>query len=61
MPKCAYCRHANLISGGEEIFCLKKGLTEPNDNCKAYFYDPLKRVPKVQGIGKDYEPEDLKL
>ena len=60
-PACAYCAHARQISGGAEIFCIKKGVCKPEDSCRRYSYDPLKRVPKACGIGRDYSPEDFKL
>lgn len=58
---CGYCQNARLLSGGSEVFCMKKGLRSLNDTCRAYSYDPLKRVPKVKDIGRDYDPEDFKL
>ena len=60
-PACSYCAHARPISGGTEIFCMKKGLREPDDNCRSYSYDPLKRTPQVRDIGRDYRPEDFKI
>ncbi len=61
IPKCGYCLNAKSISGGKEFFCLKKGLMVYDDFCKAFKYDPLKRTPKVKGIGRDFDPSDLKL
>ncbi|MBO5912057.1 MAG: hypothetical protein J6Q76_01125 [Clostridia bacterium] len=60
-PKCAYCLYGKPLSGGEEVFCVKKGLVDPFDACRKYKYDPLKRVPKPKDIGRDYNPEDFKL
>lgn len=60
-PACAYCKNGRPISGGKEVFCRKKGLVPPNDSCRAYKYDVLKRDPKVKIIGKDYVPEDFVL
>ena len=59
-PSCAYCRHGRAISDGE-IFCMKKGVVEPFDTCRAYRYDVLKRVPEVKDIGRDYKAEDFKI
>ncbi len=61
IPKCGYCLNAKAISGGKEFFCLKKGLMSYDDFCKSFKYDPLKRTPKHKGIGRDFDPEDLKL
>ncbi len=58
---CGYCQNARLLSGGSEVFCMKKGLRTVNDYCRSYEYDPLKRTPKVKDIGRDYSPEDFKL
>ena len=60
-PMCAYCRYGKPLSGGEEVFCVKKGLVDPFDACRKYKYDPLKRVPKPKDIGRAYRPEDFKL
>lgn len=61
MPRCAYCLKGQAISGGEEIFCIKKGITAPNDSCKGFKYDPLKRVPVTKDIGRDYKPSDFEI
>lgn len=61
IPKCGYCLNAKSISGGKEFFCLKNGLMSYDDFCKGFKYDPLKRIPKAKGIGRDFDPEDLKL
>ena len=58
---CGYCSNARLLSGGAEVFCMKKGLKSLHDSCRRYEYDPLKRVPTVKDIGRDYNPEDFKL
>ncbi len=60
-PKCAYCLNGRPLSGGKEVFCLKNGICDPSDYCRKYSYDPLKRVPKVKDIGRDYNPSDFKL
>ena len=58
---CGHCQNARLLSGGSEVFCMKKGLRTVTDFCRSYEYDPLKREPKVKDIGRDYNPEDFKL
>ena len=43
-PRCAYCkRGANLDE--ELVMCMKKGIVSPAGACRAFQYDPLKRVP----------------
>ncbi len=61
VPKCAYCLKGCLLSGDEEVFCLKKGITESSDSCKSFKYDPLKRVPASKDIGREYKPSDFVL
>lgn len=60
-PQCAYCLKGHTISGGEEIFCIKKGITAPSGSCKGFKYDPLKRVPVTKDIGRDYKPSDFEI
>lgn len=43
-PRCAYCRKGRTISE-EEVACVKKGIVAPEDHCRAFVYDPLRRVP----------------
>ena len=43
-PRCAYCkRGANL--GEDRVMCLKNGIVPAGGSCRAFRYDPLKRVP----------------
>ncbi|MBR4546107.1 MAG: hypothetical protein IKO14_09085 [Oscillibacter sp.] len=43
-PHCAYCEHAALVNNAE-LVCAKHGTVSPEHHCKAFRYDPLKRVP----------------
>jgi len=43
-PHCAYCAHGAQLDG-ESILCRKRGIVAPGDSCRAFRYDPLKRVP----------------
>ncbi len=61
MPQCAYCLKGQPLSGGEDIFCIKKGVTTPSGSCKGFKYDPLKRVPALKDIGRDYKPSDFEI
>ena len=41
---CSYCLYgANLDE--DQILCSKKGIRSPDDKCRKFKYDPLKRVP----------------
>lgn len=57
-PNCAYCEHAERVNGyggraddnGRRVSdtgltCAKRGNVTPEGACKAFRYDPLKRVP----------------
>ena len=43
-PRCAYCQRGQLINE-REVACVKKGIVNMEDHCRAFKYDPLKRVP----------------
>ena len=43
-PRCAYCQRGQLINE-REVACVKKGSVNMEDHCRAFKYDPLKRVP----------------
>lgn len=42
---CAYCAHAGS-AGKERMICVKRGIVSPQDQCRAFSYDPLKRMPR---------------
>ncbi len=43
-PRCAYCKRGEFLDE-EQIICVKKGVVSPAGACRAFRYDPLKRVP----------------
>jgi len=43
-PCCIYCKKGSPISE-KEVACLKKGIVPSEGHCRAFRYDPLKRVP----------------
>ena len=43
-PRCAYCQKGTLINE-QEVACLKRGVVPMAGSCRAFRYDPLKRVP----------------
>lgn len=45
-PRCAYCERGTQLDE-EKILCAKKGVVSPAGNCRAFKYDPLKRVPPL--------------
>ena len=43
-PRCAYCRRGQQIND-REVACVKRGIVPVEHHCRAFRYDPLKRVP----------------
>ena len=43
-PRCAYCRRGQQIND-REVACVKRGIVPVEHQCRAFQYDPLKRVP----------------
>ena len=43
-PRCAYCKRGAALEGGE-VACIRKGIVSAAGSCRAFRYDPLKRVP----------------
>ena len=60
-PSCAYCLHGreSLVEG--EILCKRHGVTNEQDSCRHYRYDPLKRTPRTPKISDQYDPEDFSI
>ncbi len=59
--KCEYCIHGNRLKFANEIICKKRGVTDIDDCCHSYKYDPLKRVPVRVKFENGYREEDFKL
>ena len=43
-PRCAYCQRGTELEE-EKILCAKRGVVDRAGHCRAFRYDPLKRVP----------------
>ena len=43
-PRCAYCQRGTQLDE-EKMLCAKKGVVSRGGSCRAFRYDPLKRVP----------------
>ena len=43
---CAFCRFAQPVTDRDEMLCRKKGIVPGEYSCRAFIYDPLKRVPR---------------
>lgn len=48
-PQCAYCQRGKTVDPNT-VLCRKKGVTQPEDSCPAFRYDPLKRVPPAPAV-----------
>lgn len=60
-PHCAYCERGERVSD-TEIRCAKRGGVAPGDSCKAFRYDPLKRIPpRPASLRRKFKPEDFSL
>lgn len=53
---CAYCVHSGKLNE-EKCLCIKKGVVDPDDSCRKFKYDPLKRTP-VRQKAKDFSECD---
>ena len=43
-PRCGYCQWGTSLDEGQ-VACPKKGVVSAGGHCRAFRYDPLKRVP----------------
>jgi len=59
---CAYCIHGTKADE-DLILCTKKGMKEPDDSCRKFKYDPIKRIPhKIKPLDfSKYDKEDFSL
>ena len=59
-PDCSYCEHGAKKSDGS-YSCAQNRTMPFKGGCKAFRYDPLKRVPKAGPKLPAYSPEDFSL
>jgi len=43
-PRCAYCARGARLDD-ETVACARRGVVPAGNACRAFRYDPLKRVP----------------
>ena len=43
-PRCAYCERGAALDE-KSVLCKKKGIVSAAGQCRAFKYDPFKRVP----------------
>ncbi len=58
VPDCSYCDNAVFELG---IFTCKKSRHIENNQCRAFSYNPLLRVPRKVSLYGEYNAEDFKL
>lgn len=58
---CVYCIHAKPSAYTDEIFCIKKGVTDKFSSCRHYKYDVFKRTPKKSDLADGYSSEDFEI
>ena len=61
-PRCSYCVFGTATDQGDVILCPKKGVLAPDDSCKKFAYDPLKRTPlRPKAAPEGFAKEDFYL
>lgn len=60
-PKCEYCRFGKISADQTAILCPRKGVTEMDDVCKKFKYDPCKRSPHPAAQLQQFSAEDFSL
>lgn len=59
-PACEYCSHVVRAADGS-LRCTRRGAVQPFDHCRAFSYDPLRRVPRRRPQLPTISPDDFKL
>lgn len=61
-PRCAYCVKGSLLEE-DKILCSKKGVVPASGSCRAFCYDPLKRVPPKPAVlnADKHSPDEFRL
>lgn len=60
-PACEYCLRGRMMKAEKMVLCEKKGVVDPQHSCRAFRYDPLKRVPREAPRLMQFSEEDFKL
>lgn len=61
-PRCAYCVKGRALDDGQ-VACPRKGVMSAGSSCRAFQYDPLRRVPPrpVKLNSGGWKDEDFRL
>lgn len=59
---CSYCAYG-VKQDDTTILCSKKGKKKPEDQCRRFCYDPIKRIPpKPKALNfEQYKDDDFSL
>ena len=60
-PTCRLCVHGRLTKDKQVVLCLHRGVTAPDDRCRKFCYDPLRRVPFRNPQIETFSKEDFSL
>ena len=60
-PACIYCRFGRVNGEGDRVFCSKKGIVDALGSCRAFDYDPIKRIPKKIKLENDLTEKDFEI
>ena len=59
---CNLCEYGHFDSEKKGFMCMLKGeVTNEDDSCKKFRYDPLKRTPDTVKLRSDFSEEDFSL
>lgn len=58
--QCSLCEIGRPGPDGKSVLCVKKGVMAPEDRCRHFRYDPLKREP-VLPPRQEHDPDEFKL
>ena len=60
-PRCAYCAQSRPLDENN-VLCRRKGPMALTESCRAFRYDPLRRVPaKPAVLNKNFTAADFAL
>ena len=45
----------------QAVLCFHKGVCRPEESCRRFVYDPLRRRPKQEPVLRSYSKEDFEL
>lgn len=60
-PACKYCVYSSALAFSNDMICKHQGITDADNSCRRYKYDPLKREPKSVKIEKNYTKSDFEI